>query len=103
MRRERSGIGFPATSSAASSTASTAPAPAPAVLGGALVNREAAARALLALAAEHGCDATIVCAASPAQTGARPGGGRSIALEDALGAGAIAEAALRLGPSLQPP
>jgi len=69
-------------------------ADAPAVLVGALVNREAAARALLALAAEHGCDATIVCAASP--------GGRSIALEDALGAGAIAEAALRLDPSLQP-
>ena len=69
-------------------------AEAPAVLVGALVNREAAARALLALAAEHGCDATIVCAAAP--------GGRSIALEDALGAGAIAEAALRLNPSLQP-
>ena len=69
-------------------------ADAPVVLVGALVNREAAARALLALAAEHGCDATVVCAASP--------GGRSIALEDALGAGAIAEAALRLDPSLQP-
>jgi len=69
-------------------------ADAPAVLVGALVNREAAARALLALAAEHGCDATIVCAAAP--------GGRSIALEDALGAGAIAEAALRLDPSLRP-
>jgi len=69
-------------------------ADAPAVLVGALVNREAAARALLALAAEHGCDATIVCAAAPS--------GRSIALEDALGAGAIAEAALRLDPSLQP-
>src|SRR3989337_1134919 len=59
-------------------------AEAPAVLVGALVT----------LAAEHGCDATIVCAAAP--------GGRSIALEDALGAGAIAEAALRLDPSLQP-
>ncbi|HLB26729.1 MAG TPA: 2-phosphosulfolactate phosphatase [Dehalococcoidia bacterium] len=69
-------------------------ADAPAVLVGALVNREAAAEALLALAAEHGCDATIVCAAAPS--------GRSIALEDALGAGAIAEAALRLDPSLQP-
>jgi len=66
-------------------------AQAPAVLVGALVNREAAARALLALATEHGCDATIVCAAAP--------GGRSIALEDALGAGAIAEAALRLDPT----
>jgi 2-phosphosulfolactate phosphatase len=69
-------------------------ADAPAVLVGALVNREAAAYALLALATEHGCDATIVCAAAPS--------GRSIALEDALGAGAIAEAALRLDPSLQP-
>jgi 2-phosphosulfolactate phosphatase len=69
-------------------------ADAPAVLVGALVNREAAARTLLALAAEHGCDVTIVCAAAPS--------GRSIALEDALGAGAIAEAALRLDPSLQP-
>jgi len=66
-------------------------AEAPAVLVGALVNREAAARALLALAAAHGCGATIVCAAAP--------GGRSIALEDALGAGAIAEAALRLDPT----
>ena len=36
----------------------------------------------------------MVCAASP--------GGRSIALEDALGAGAIAEAALRLDDSLEP-
>jgi len=69
-------------------------ADAPAVLVGALVNREAVAAALLALAAEHGCDATIVCAAAP--------GGRSIALEDALGAGAIAEAALRQDPSLRP-
>ena len=69
-------------------------ADAPAVLVGALVNREAAAYALLALAAKYGCEATIVCAAAPS--------GRSIALEDALGAGAIAEAALRLDPSLQP-
>lgn len=69
-------------------------ADAPAVLVGALLNREAVARAMLALAAEHGRDATVVCAAAP--------GGRSIALEDALGAGAIAEAALRLDGSLQP-
>ena len=66
----------------------------PAVLVGALLNREATARAMLALAAEHSRDATVVCAAAP--------NGRSIALEDALGAGAIAEAALRLDPSLQP-
>lgn len=69
-------------------------AQAPAVLVGALLNRETVAQAILAMAREHGRDATIVCAASP--------GGRSIALEDALGAGAIAEAALRLDRSLQP-
>jgi 2-phosphosulfolactate phosphatase len=69
-------------------------AEAPAVLVGALLNREAVARAMLALAREHGRDATIVCASAP--------GGHSIALEDALGAGAIAEAALRLDDSPQP-
>ncbi len=69
-------------------------APAPAVLVGALLNREAVAGALLALAGEHGRDPAVVCAAAP--------DGRSIALEDALGAGAIAEAALRLDGSLQP-
>ena len=67
---------------------------APAVLVGALLNREAVARSVLALAREHSRNATVVCAASP--------GGRSIALEDALGAGAIAEAALRLDDSPQP-
>ncbi len=69
-------------------------AAAPAVLVGALLNREAAAKAMLALAAERGRDATVVCAAAP--------DGRSIALEDALGAGAIVEAALRLDASLRP-
>ncbi len=49
---------------------------------------------MLALAAEHSRDATVVCAAAP--------DGRSIALEDTLGAGAIAEAALRLDRSLKP-
>jgi len=69
-------------------------AAAPAVLVGALLNREAAAKAMLALAAERGRDATVVCAAAP--------DGTSIALEDALGAGAIVEAALRLDASLRP-
>jgi len=69
-------------------------AAAPAVLVGALLNREAAAKAILALGAERGRDATVVCAAAP--------DGRSIALEDALGAGAIVEAALRLDASLRP-
>ncbi len=67
---------------------------APAVLVGALLNREAVAAAMLALAREHNRDATVVCAAAP--------GGRVIALEDAIGAGAIVEAALRLDGSLQP-
>ena len=69
-------------------------AAAPAVLVGALLNREAAAKAMLALGAERGRDATVVCAAAP--------DGRSIALEDALGAGAIVEAALRLDASMRP-
>jgi 2-phosphosulfolactate phosphatase len=69
-------------------------AEAPAVFVGALLNREAVAEALLALARDHGCDATVVCAAAP--------NGISVALEDALGAGAIAEAALRLDTTLQP-
>ena len=69
-------------------------AAAPAVLVGALLNREAAAKAMLALGAERGRDTTVVCAAAP--------DGTSIALEDALGAGAIAEAALRLDASLRP-
>jgi 2-phosphosulfolactate phosphatase len=65
----------------------------PAVLVGALTNREAVAAAALALASEHECDITVVCAAAPSG---------KLALEDAIGAGAIAEAALRLEPSLQP-
>ncbi len=69
-------------------------AAAPAVLVGALLNREAAAKAMLALGVERGRDATVVCAAAP--------DGTSIALEDALGAGAIVEAALRLDASLRP-
>jgi 2-phosphosulfolactate phosphatase len=68
-------------------------AAAPAVLVGALLNREAAAAALLALAVEHGRDVCVVCAAAPSG---------ALALEDALGAGAIAEAALRQDPGLQP-
>jgi 2-phosphosulfolactate phosphatase len=69
-------------------------AAAPVVLVGALLNREATAEAMLTLAAEQGRDATVVCAGTADAT--------SIALEDALGAGAIAEAALRLDTSLRP-
>ena len=65
----------------------------PAVVVGALLNREAVAVALLALGVEHGRDACIVCAAAPSG---------ALALEDALGAGAIVEGALRLDPSLRP-
>jgi 2-phosphosulfolactate phosphatase len=65
----------------------------PAVLVGALTNREAAAAAALDLARGHRCDIAVVCAAAPSG---------SLAMEDALGAGAIAEAALRLAPALQP-
>lgn len=67
---------------------------APAVVVGALTNREAAARALLSLAAERGSDITVVSASAP--------DGRSVALEDALGAGAIVDAALRLQPAPRP-
>lgn len=67
-------------------------AAAPAVLVGALLNREAAARVMLALAAEHDRDASVVCAAEAT----------SLSLEDTLGAGAIVEAALRLDVSLHP-
>ena len=62
------------------------------MLVGCLLNRDAAAKAMLALATEHGRDATVVCAAETT----------SVSLEDTLGAGAIAEAALRLDASLQP-
>lgn len=65
----------------------------PAVVVGALLNREAVAVALLALGSEHGRDACVVCAAAPSG---------ALALEDALGAGAIVEAALRLDGSVQP-
>jgi 2-phosphosulfolactate phosphatase len=68
-------------------------AAAPAVLVGALLNREATAKALLALATERGRDATVVCAGAAYAT--------ALALEDALGAGAIVEAALRFEGSLQ--
>jgi 2-phosphosulfolactate phosphatase len=67
-------------------------AAAPAVLVGALLNREATAKAMLPLAAEHGRAATVVCAAEAA----------SVSLEDTLGAGAIVEAVLRRDASLQP-
>ena len=73
---------------------------APAVLAGCLLNRTAVARAAVALAGARGLDIAVVCSAAHAQAGARPGGGSAFVLEDALGAGAIANAALAGDPSL---
>lgn len=64
----------------------------PAVLVGCLLNRAAVARAALAIAAELGLDVMVVCSAAY--------GGSAFVLEDALGAGAIADAALAIDPSL---
>ncbi len=61
---------------------------APAVLVGCLLNRSAVARAAAAIAAERDLDITVVCSAAY--------GGSTFVLEDALGAGAIADAALAL-------
>lgn len=60
---------------------------APAVLVGCLLNRSPAASKALALAQDQGLGLTIVCAGAH--------GGRVFALEDALGAGAIVDAARR--------
>lgn len=63
-----------------------------AVLVGCLLNRTAAARAAVEIASERGLDVAVVCSAAH--------GGSTFVLEDALGAGAIAGAALALEPSL---
>ncbi len=64
----------------------------PAVLVGCLLNRAAVARAALVIAAERGLDVTVVCSAAY--------GGSVFVLEDALGAGAIVDAALAIDPGL---
>jgi 2-phosphosulfolactate phosphatase len=66
----------------------------PAVVVGSLLNRTAAARAAVQIATERGLDVALVCSAAY--------GGSGFVLEDALGAGAIADAAGRLpgGPEL---
>jgi 2-phosphosulfolactate phosphatase len=64
----------------------------PAVLVGCLLNRTAVARAALGIAGERGLDIAVVCSAAY--------GGSVFVLEDALGAGAIADAALSLDASL---
>ncbi len=68
-------------------------AEAPAVLVGCLLNRTAAARAALRIASERGLDIAIICSAAH--------GGSTFVLEDALGAAAIADAALLLNASLE--
>jgi 2-phosphosulfolactate phosphatase len=63
-------------------------AEAPALLVGSLLNRTAVAGAAVAIARERGLDIAVVCSAAY--------GGATFVLEDALGAGAIVDAALRL-------
>lgn len=68
-------------------------AAAPVVLVGSLLNRTAVARAALAIAGERGLDIAVVCSAAY--------GGAVFVLEDALGAGAIVDAALSADPALE--
>ncbi len=65
----------------------------PAVLVGALLNRTAIARAAIDIARQRGLGIAIVCSAAH--------GGGTFVLEDALGAGAIADAALAHEPALE--
>jgi 2-phosphosulfolactate phosphatase len=65
----------------------------PAVLVGALLNRTAVARAAVEIARQGRLGVAIVCSAAH--------GGGTFVLEDALGAGAIADAALTHDPALE--
>jgi len=65
-------------------------ADAPAVLVGCLLNRTAAAKAALGIARERALNVTVVCSAAH--------GGTKFVLEDALGAGAIVDAAVIAAP-----
>jgi len=67
-------------------------AAAPAVLVGCLLNRTAVAKMATEVARERGLDIAVVCSAAY--------GGTTFVLEDALGAGAIADAALAAAPEL---
>jgi 2-phosphosulfolactate phosphatase len=69
-------------------------ADAPVVLVGALLNRMACARVALDLARERGLDISVACSAAY--------GGSTFVLEDALGAGAIVDAALAADGTLEP-
>jgi len=66
---------------------------APAVVVGCLLNRAAAARAALRIAGERRLDITLVCSAAY--------GGSTFVLEDALGAGAIVDAAIAADEGLE--
>ena len=68
-------------------------APAPAVLVGCLLNRTAAAEAALRVARKQELDIAVICSAAL--------GGSTFVLEDALGAGAVVEAALEAEASLE--
>jgi 2-phosphosulfolactate phosphatase len=68
-------------------------AEAPAVLVGCLLNRTSAANAALEVARERGLDIAVVCSAAY--------GGTTFVLEDALGAGAIVDAALSAEPAIE--
>jgi len=68
-------------------------ADAPAIVVGCLLNRTAAAGAAIAIARERDLDVAVVCSAAY--------GGTTFVLEDALGAGAIVDAALSADPSLE--
>ena len=68
-------------------------AEAPAVLAGCLLNRTAAAQAAVKAAGERRLDIVVACSAAY--------GGSTFVLEDAVGAGAIVEAALSATPSLE--
>jgi 2-phosphosulfolactate phosphatase len=67
---------------------------APALLVGGLLNRTAVAQAAVSIARERGLDIAVVCSAAYA--------GSTFVLEDALGAGAIVDAALRLADHPEP-
>jgi 2-phosphosulfolactate phosphatase len=66
---------------------------APAVLVGCLLNRTVVAKAAIEIARERSLDIAVVCSAAY--------GGTTFVLEDALGAGAIVEAALSVEQSLE--
>lgn len=68
-------------------------ADAPEVLVGCLLNRTACARAGLRIACERGLDISVVCSAAY--------GGSTFVLEDALGAGAIVDAAMAADETLE--